>query len=219
MHATLGQTPSQPSLPGFEIPSDSRQVDDVEAHRGAAAAYTLFLAIFPDASEVSRVAGHARALRERHGIAGAPLLPDRLHITLHALGQFGAAQPVPLVVVDAARAAARGVASRPLPIAFDKVMSFERPQAMKPFVLLADERSAASICGLRRSLQVALRRVGLRPRASQIPHMTLAYDTCSVPQQAIDAVHWTARRYALILSHVGAGHHQWVDQWALCGPG
>ena len=119
----------------------------------------------------------------------------------------------------AARAAARNVVSPPLPITFDKVMSFERPQGMKPFVLLADERSAASIGVLRRSLQVALQRVGLRPRASETPHMTLAYDTCSVPEQPIDAVHWTARRYALVLSHVGAGHHQWVDQWALCGPG
>lgn len=209
--------PLQTSLPGFEVPAGSLDVDDVQPHRGAVAAYTLFLAIFPDDDEARDIAERTRLLLRRHGFKGAPLPPQRLHVTLHALGQFDARLPVPLAVIDAARAAARGVASPPLSITFDKVTSFDRPQTMKPFVLLANVGSSASIGLLRHSLHAALERVGLRPKASDTPHMTLAYDRCSVLKQEIDPLCWTARRYALVLSHVGAGHHQWVDQWPLSG--
>ncbi|UZG46874.1 hypothetical protein [Caldimonas thermodepolymerans] len=36
-----------------------------------------------------------------------------------------------------------------------------------------------------------------------------------MPEPAIDPVQWTARRQVLVLSHVGASHHPWIDQRVL----
>jgi 2'-5' RNA ligase len=73
----------------------------------------------------------------------------------------------------------------------------------------------AAIARLRQSLAVALRRTGLHPDASRTPHMTMLYDPRHVAQHAIEPICWTATRFALILSHVGLGHHQWVAEWPL----
>ena len=145
-------------------------------------------------------------------MASALLVPARLHVTLHAVASFSAL--VPQVVIDAARAAARGVACAPLPVTFDRAMSFA---GSKAFVLLGDAASGRGVAFLRQSLAAALRRVGLRPQASRVPHMTMLYDTRLVPEHDIEPLRWTATRYALVLSHVGATHHQWVDQWPLDG--
>jgi 2'-5' RNA ligase len=46
--------------------------------------------------------------------------------------------------------------------------------------------------------------------------MTMMYGVRrAVPEQTIEPIAWTADRFALVLSHVGATHHQWIRQWPL----
>ena len=46
--------------------------------------------------------------------------------------------------------------------------------------------------------------------------MTLMYDDKHhSAEHPIEPIHWTATHFALILSHVGLGHHQRIAEWAL----
>lgn len=189
--------------------------DVLRPSRGEAQDYTLFLAVFPWPDDAQRLAEAANALRRQHGLTGQCLLSERLHITLHALANFR--QRIPQEIVDAVRAAAARVSCAPLPIACNQAMSFSSGQA-KPFVLRCDAGSDAGIARLRQLLALELRRVGLRPRASATPHMTMLYDAQLIPEHAIPPICWTAGRFALVLSHVGRTHHQWLGEWALTDP-
>jgi 2'-5' RNA ligase len=201
----------QLSLPGLDAASRPFRPDLVAAARRERQEYGLFLAIFPAPEDAACIARAAADLCARHGLAGTPLPPARLHVTLHELGRF--ADTVPQAVVDAARAAARRASCPPLPLVFDQALSFARSEA---FVLRCDAESDRAVARLRQPLARALRRVGLRQaRPSRTPHMTLRYGGRAVPAHAIPPLRWTATRFALILSHLGLAHHQWIDQWPL----
>ena len=203
----------QTSLPGFGVPEGLFALDDVEHARGRGWAYQLFFAVFPEPADAQRLARLVSTLRARHGLRGQPLRTERLHVTLHTVAGYRTPE-VPQAVVDAACAAAGGVSGAAMPVVFDRALSFPSSQA---YVLRSDAASARGIARLRQELGQALRRAGLRPRPSDTPHMTMLYDPGLVSEHAIEPVHWTATRYALVLSHVGATHHQWIAQWPLCG--
>jgi 2'-5' RNA ligase len=43
----------------------------------------------------------------------------------------------------------------------------------------------------------------------------MLYDRKLVAEHPIQPIRWTATRFALILSHAGLGHHQWIKEWNL----
>lgn len=200
----------QLTLPGLDATAPPFKPDDIPHRGGKLQGYMLFLAIFPEPEDAHRLARAAADLRGQHDLDGMPLPPGRLHISLHAIAGF--VDTIPQAVVDTAIAASSRVVCPPLPIAFDHVLSFPDSNA---FVLRCDPGSDAAIARLRQSLTVALRRAGLHPQPSGTPHMTLLYDARRIERQAIEPIRWTATRFALILSHVGIGHHQWIAQWTL----
>lgn len=202
--------PEQLSLPGLDATAPPFRPDAIPNRGGKLQGYTLFLAIFPRSEDAHRLARAAADLRSQHELDGKRLPPGRLHITLHAIA--GVIDTIPQAVVDAAIAASSRVVCPPLPIVFDHVLSFTDSNA---FVLRCDPGSDAAIARLRQSLALALRRAGLHPEPSGTPHMTMLYDPHHISQHAIEPICWTATRFALILSHVGIGHHQWIAQWAL----
>lgn len=205
--------PEQLSLPGLDATAPPFRPDAVATRGGKLQGYTLFLAIFPQSEDAGRLARAAAELRNQHELNGTPLSPGRLHITLHAIADF--IDTIPQAVVDAAIAASARVVCPPLPIVFDHVLSFTDNNA---YVLRCNPGSDTAIARLRQSLALALRRAGLRPEPSRTPHMTMLYDPRHISQHAIEPICWTATRFALILSHVGIGHHQWIAQWALADP-
>lgn len=119
--------------------------------------------------------------------------------------------------MDASIAACASVMCRPLPVVFDRVGSFSNHNRSdnNAFELRCDADTDAAIVRLQQSLKVALRRSGLRPKPSTTPHMTLLCDRLVVPEHPITPIRWTATQFALILSHVGIGHHQRIAQWEL----
>jgi 2'-5' RNA ligase len=204
-------TAEQLNLPGLEsVGAGLFRPDVINARRCKPQDYTLFLALFPRPEDAQQIAQAAAALRGQHGLASACLPPERLHITLHGIASFR--ELIPQTHIDAARAAAARVSCPPLPITFDHAMSFPASEA---FVLCCNASSAAGIARLRQLLALELRRFGLRIKPSGTPHMTMLYDPGLVAKHSIAPIHWTATRYALILSHVKITHHQWIGEWVM----
>lgn len=202
----------QSSLPGLALPPAWFEPAVIRPGYGGPRAYKLFLAIFPDADVLRSLAPITADLCEQSGLDTKRVVrPDRLHITLHTIGDY--IDQIPLEEVDASLAAANGVVCPPLPIVFDHALSFHRSNA---YVLRCDARSDATIARLRRPLTRSLKNVGLKPTPSETPHMTMQYSANRiVAEHPIPPVAWTATRFALILSHVGLTHHQWISQWSL----
>lgn len=206
----LDTATGQQSLPGFDAVVPPFKPDTVNTRGGKPQGYTLFLAIFPAPSDAQRLALTATSLRHQHGLGGTPLSAERMHITLQAIASYR--ETIPQAEVDAARAAAASVVCPPLHIVFDHVLTFPGSNA---FVLRSNADSDAAIARLRQPLQRALQRAGLHPEQSSTPRMTMLRDPHRVAEHPIPPVAWTATRFALILSHVGFTHHQWIEQWAL----
>ena len=197
-------------LPGLDTTAELLQPGLSRTRRSGPLAHKLFFALFPQFGEVQHIARNADELRLQHGLAGRRLAADRLHITLHVLGDFR--DTVPQAVIDAAMAAAATVDCPPIHIVFDRVLSFIHNDA---FVVRCDASSDAAIARLRQTLAPALSRVGLRPAPSRTPHMTMLYDPRHIAEQPIEPIRWTATEFALILSHVGQTHHQRLARWPL----
>ena len=203
--------PERLSLLESDAPPPLFSPEAISAPRGKTlVGYALFLANFPEPEPAQRMASVAVDLGSRHGLLGSLHPPERLQITLHVLAYFRHA--IAQANIDAVKAASASVTCPPLPIVFDRVMSFTNNNA---FVLRCDARSDAAVARLRQSLAVALRNAGLQPEPSRTPHMTMLYDRHHIAEHAIEPISWTATRFALIVSHVGLGHHQFIDQWAL----
>lgn len=188
----------QAQLPGFDPPV----VED-----------RLFLALYPDASTAERVAALARQLGERHGLRGRPISAERLHVTLHHLGDYAG---VPDDVVRMAGDAAARVADASFEIAFDRAASFASRGGKCPFVLLGDEGMQA-VTTLQQRIGEAMKASGLarRVEARFTPHMTLLYDDQVVATHAIEPIRWQVREFALVHSLLGRSRHVVLARWPL----
>lgn len=192
--------PDQPSLAGFDAAEPTDR---------------LFLAVYPDAATAARIAALAADLRQRHALHGKPLAADRLHVTLHHLGDYVG---VPNDVVRMATEAAGRVACAPFEVSFDRVASFSARHSRRPFVLLGEE-GTVSMAALQRALGQALGAGGLaRWVAPQFtPHVTLLYDDALVPAQAVEPVRWRVEEFVLVRSLLGQSRHVPLARWALRG--
>src|SRR5262245_34413967 len=84
--------------------------------------HNVFFAAVPDAA-VSASAGEvARDARQLLRLSGAPVSPERLHVSLLSVGGFSGSCPPS--VIDAAKRAAGTVSMVPFEVAFDRVASF-----------------------------------------------------------------------------------------------
>jgi 2'-5' RNA ligase len=183
--------------------------------------YKLFLGLFAanDAAAAHQATACADRLKQQHHLEGsARVAAARMHITLVVLSEQPPRPrntPALNQPIAAAQAAARQVHWPPMDIRLDQALTFLPSGAL---VLRSDAASDAAIKALRQVLALALRRVGLGgAMPSRTPHLTLLYDRWHpVPRQAIAApIHWTATEFALVLSHQGLAHHEWLGRWPL----
>ena len=96
----------------------------------------LFFAIFPDAVTAARIARLREALYLELGLRGKPLATERLHATLHHVGDYAG---LPLDIVASAGDAASAVAMPPFTVAFDGAESFRGRPGHRPFVLRGED--------------------------------------------------------------------------------
>lgn len=168
----------------------------------------LFFAILPDARTAEFIASRAKYLDQSLGIVGHLLRADRLHITLHTIGEYDA---TPEGDVIAARKAGDAVVADAFELEFDRAMTFVAPQA---YVLRVGE-GLDKVEAFWRNLGAEIAHV--RPFKQQpfTPHMTLSYNGRPMLEHTIEPIRWTAQEFVLINSHVGETYHEVMGRWRL----
>jgi 2'-5' RNA ligase len=149
--------------------------------------HRLFIGLFPDPQ--ARVAIARHRMRWAWPTGASLPQPQRLHLTLHFLGN------VEQAVEDLLRDALRGVAVEPL------VLVLRAPQVWSNgvAVLLPDENE-----GLRALHARIGQAIGAAPGRRFTPHVTLARQAAQAfPPEASPPIAWNVRRFQLVWSQLG----------------
>ena len=170
----------------------------------------LFFAVVQDAPTRTRIGAITHELRDKYALTGKPLA-ERLHISLHGIGEFPS---FPKDIAALAIEAAASVALPPFEITFDRVMSFSGKAGQLPLVLLGE--GTEGVAALRQALGGALAKAGLAARQST-PHLTLLYDARRVDEQPITPIGWTVREFVLVHSLLGQTRYIPLGKWPLRG--
>lgn len=178
-----------------------------------AARESLFFALLPDAQTAQAVHHLGQQICHGHGLHGRALPPERLHVTLHYLGEYAG---IPPRLLQQACAAGQALAAAPFALAFDQAATFDSRARSRPLVLRGDGEPAP-LPALRQALQQQLARHGVAPRAdgAYLPHMTLAYVDQALAPQHVPALHWQATSLSLIRSVQGQGRYLHEARWPL----
>ena len=193
---------TQLTLPGFEA------TPQLPAHR-------LFLAVKPDADTAQHIVRLIEQLRPVVGFKGKALRAERLHVTLHHVGDF--VQPPPEDLVARVRAAADGVVLPAFDASFNQVVSFHGRRDHRPFVLLGQD-GVSELMAFQAALGDALLRSGVPvPRGHFKPHITLLYDRGGFAPKPVEPISWTVREFVLIHSWLGKTRYDELGRWALKG--
>lgn len=182
--------------------------------RNPAATDRLFFALYPDAQTAARVAALGTGLAARHGLRGRLHRPERLHVTLHMLGDFVG---LPAREHALALEAAAAVRFEPFEFALDRLLSFDRRGGRNRPCVLGGGPGAEPVCAFRRALCAELQRVGLPLEARPYrPHLTLCYADSLVPEQVLDApVGWRVGEFRLMDSLLGRARHEMLARFEL----
>ncbi|MCD7097371.1 2'-5' RNA ligase family protein [Stenotrophomonas sp. MMGLT7] len=181
----------------------------------------LFFALMPDAAAIEAIGTELDALRRSEPLSARPLLPQRLHVTLHHLGDFAG---IPPSVLEGAHRAAAQVDVGAFDVRFDRVGSFGGRPRRHPLVLRGGGAEAAPAAGadnvslfaLQRELGLRLARAGLGHDDAFVPHLTLMYDALQLPDRPVAPVCWRVRDFVLIRSFLGQTRYQFEGRWPLC---
>jgi 2'-5' RNA ligase len=168
-----------------------------------------FFALRPSEADLARIDALIERLLAAHGVKGARVTAERLHITLEPIGWADDVESV-----EAACRAADMVRMPAVDVTLDAAMTY-RPDA---FVLVGANGSSglAGVHSLRTALGCALADRGFRPKAKFNPHMTLSYDPRSrVEPLAIDPISFRATEFVLVRSHLGQSRHEVLRSWPL----
>lgn len=166
----------------------------------------------PENAKAQAMADLTGMLKRGYALTGKPFAPDRLHSTLHHLGDY---VDLPPDLVTMAKRAAAAVALPPFEVTFDRVATFTGSPGNRPLVL----RGGDDIVPLQRAIGEAMTEIGLGAfvNRSFTPHITLLRGAGIVEEQAVETFRWTVREFALVNSRVGQGEYVVLGQWPLCG--
>lgn len=175
----------------------------------------LFFGVFPEPAVAETIAGRARDLRGRLGLSGAPLTPERLHVTLHHIGDYaGLPRGIVAQALEAGEAAS---SAAPFGVTFDKAASFNN-RGNNPFVLQGGEGLLA-LHDFQKALGLSMARAGLGKQVARQfnPHVTLLYDRALAPETPVEPVSWGVSEFLLIHSLLGQTRHIVLGRWPLKG--
>ena len=171
--------------------------------------FSLFFSIFLPGFAAKPIALQVASFGHEHGLVNKPLMPHRLHITLHDMGNF---EEVPAELVQLALAAGNAVKFAAFEVEFDHAMSFP---SSGTYVVCGDAAGTAELVAFREALGEAMKEAGVKVKKSFTPHMTVAYDRHHIAKHDIEPIVWTAAEFVLIKSHVGQGIHEVLGRWQL----
>lgn len=173
----------------------------------------LFFAVMPDAASAARIAETAQALKRRLGLKGRLIEAERLHITLHHVGDHPGFPPG---LVQQAQQAGAALRIAPFEVVFERAESFAGRPRNRPFVLRGDAHLAAvTACQQALGVQMAKAGLGRWIDARFTPHVTLAYDDQLVPPQALEPLGWRVDELVLVHSLLGRHQHVVLGRWPL----
>ena len=177
----------------------------------------LFFGLFPG-TETSLHAERSgwRFICNNH-LGGKRLEPERLHVSLHHVGDY---KRLRTSLIYAARRAGKAVSMSPFEVTFHFIASFEGAPATdgrppnRPLVLLGE---GDGLLALHKILGAAMEKNGLRAAEHFVPHMTLAYGPRAALVQAIEPIRFVADELVLIHSRLRLTQYEIVDRWPLRG--
>jgi RNA 2',3'-cyclic 3'-phosphodiesterase len=163
----------------------------------------------PDADATESLTRLMARLSRDGLMPGRPVDPDRLHLTLHHLGDF-ADQILPSLM-PAARTAAATLRMPPFEVVFDRI------GGTKGQFLLRASGELTALRDFRQALTAALIRAGLRRWMDQAftPHITLSYDFSDSPEMVVEPIAWTVREFVLVQSLLGKHRHIRQGTWPI----
>lgn len=179
----------------------------------APAVNRLFFALHPDPDAAIRIERLTDELSARHRLRGKRVARERLHVTLHHLGDHeGRRQDI---IADA-HEAAKGISTAAFGVEFDRATSFTRGSGESPLVLHGG-KGVAALMEFQRALGVAMAKSGLKNwvQSQFTPHVTMLYDYSSIIDQAVRPIGWTVREFILLHSLLGAHQHTVLGRWRL----
>lgn len=203
-------------LPGIDAPppplrTRSRATPGERAPRKPPPAHVLFFAIHPGEEDAARIAAWSAQWHAERDLRAMHVEPDRLHVTLHDLGEH---DELPRDKVELAIAAASRLHLPRFEVAFDSAMRFAKGAC----VLLGGENAeVAALAAFRQRLGEVLADAGFAPKRAFTPHLTLSYMRGAMEPATVEPVRWTAASFALIDSRRAEGVHEVLGRWALPG--
>ena len=191
---------AQPSRRGREEPLPQQPTD------------RLFFAIFPDTGAAARIARLSQALRAQHRVRGKSLATERLHVSLHHVGDYAG---LPQHIVAAACRVASALAVRPFTVEFNGAASFRGRPGHQPFVLLGDD-GIVGLQALQQGLGNALDAAGLgHANLHYTPHVTLVYGDRLVADRPVEPITWGVREFVLVHSLLGRSRYIPLERFRL----
>ena len=163
----------------------------------------LFFALWPDDAARDRLAMHAVRLATQ--LAGKPVPPEKIHLTLTFLGE--------VAEEDRAQGVAAAIRSATFEACFDRVGTFRGAKV----AWAGSSRPAAAMIELQSALESSLRAAGfdLEERPFR-PHMTLVRRISrTLAPEPIEPIAWTAREFSLVRSDTSTGRYERMDDWKL----
>jgi len=177
----------------------------------------LLFAANPDAGSASGVAELRQELRAKHRLRGKPIATERLHVTLHRVGDFAT---LPEGIAARAGAVASSISMRPFKVEFNGALSFRGRPGNSPFVLQGDE-GVIGLLVLQHRLGRLMENAGLgradphyTPHMT-LPHMTLLYDDRVVADEAVRPIGWAVHEFVLVHSLLGRSRYNVLARFPL----
>lgn len=171
--------------------------------------HSVFFAVQPTVAAAPLIVHLAQELVARRSLGARLLPPERLHVSLFAVGNF--VDPLPSLIIDEAKTIAGTVSMAPFEVVFDRVASFGGGA-----LVLAGSAGVTGLVRLQEALNLALLKagVGAGQRRPFTPHMTIAYAD-RMPELPIEPISWTVNEFVLIDSLVGQSKHILLGRWPL----
>jgi RNA 2',3'-cyclic 3'-phosphodiesterase len=171
----------------------------------------LFFALKPDVPTCAAIAETARALRRDLQLSGTLLAEERLHVTLHHLGDH---EQLPEELVSRARSAADDIVAlrcfKPFVLTLGSAFSFPPRGGPTPLAARVDG-DLSTLFAFWETLGKYLRHAGVairkNTRANFVPHVTLMYGDHAKSTTSIPPISWTVRDFVLIRSLLGQTKH------------
>lgn len=137
-----------------------------------------------------------------------PLRAERLHISLHHVGDYRRLREK---FVYAARQAGQAVTMPPFDVTLRAAASLDGPPR-RPFVLLGED---GPVFTLHERLRIAMSGNGLRAARRFMPHMTLFYGAKPMSTGEIEPIRFTVRAFSLIHSKLWLTKYETIGCWRL----